>query len=55
MELRRLFDEKVSLVYGPNGAGKTVLVSRAAFELAKEGLKVVWVSFNEVKESLHNT
>jgi len=55
VELKRLFDERVSFVYGPSGAGKTVLVSRAAFELAKEGLRVVWVSFNEGKESLHNT
>lgn len=55
MDLKQLFDNKVSYVYGPSGAGKTILVSKAAFEFAKEGAKVVWITFNEGRDSLYET
>ncbi|ACB39588.1 RAD55 family ATPase [Pyrobaculum neutrophilum] len=55
MDLRRVFAERVSFVYGASGSGKTVLVSKVAFDFAKEGRRVVWVTFNEGKDTLYET
>jgi len=55
VELKQLFDGKVSFIYGASGTGKTILVSKVAMELAKEGRRVVWVTFNEGRDTLFNT
>ncbi|MEZ0318701.1 MAG: RAD55 family ATPase [Pyrobaculum sp.] len=55
MELANLFVDRVSFVYGPSGSGKTILVSSLAFHFAKEGRKVVWISFYESKETVIET
>ncbi|MEM1616345.1 MAG: RAD55 family ATPase [Pyrobaculum sp.] len=55
MELASLFADRVSFVYGPSGSGKTVLVSSLAHHFAKEGRKVVWISFNESKDTIVET
>jgi len=55
VDLKRLFAERAALVYGPSGAGKTVLISKVAFDFAKEGRKVMWVTFNEGRDTLHET
>lgn len=55
MDFTELFGDKVAFIYGPSGAGKTVLVSKAAFEFAREGRRVLWVSFNESRDRLTQT
>jgi len=45
----------VAFVYGPSGAGKTVLISKVSFNFAKEGRRVLWVTFNEGRDTLHET
>jgi hypothetical protein len=55
VNLKRVFAEKVAFVYGPSGAGKTVLISKVAFDFAKEGRRVLWVTFNEGRDTLHET
>ncbi|MEM1837160.1 MAG: RAD55 family ATPase [Pyrobaculum sp.] len=53
MDLRSIFEERITFVYGKSGAGKTLFVSKIAFDFVKEGKKVVWVSFNESKDTLY--
>jgi KaiC/GvpD/RAD55 family RecA-like ATPase len=53
VDLKRVFAEKVAFVYGPSGAGKTVFISKVAFDFAKEGRRVLWVTFNEGRDTLH--
>lgn|GEM_PF-743974 len=55
MDLKRLFAERAALVYGPSGAGKTVLISKVAFDFAKEGKRVLWITFNEGRDTLQET
>lgn len=49
-----MFEERVVFVYGPSGSGKTIFVSKIAFDFVKEGRRVVWVSFNESKDTLYS-
>lgn len=53
MDFRHIFAERVSFVYGASGTGKTVLISKVAFDFAKAGRRVVWVTFNERRDTLH--
>jgi len=53
VDLKRFFAEKVAFVYGPSGSGKTILISKVAFEFAKEGRRVLWITFNEGRDTLY--
>jgi RecA-superfamily ATPases implicated in signal transduction len=55
VDLRQLFGGKIAFVYGPSGAGKTILISKAAFEFVQEGRRVLWVTFNEGRDTLQET